>query len=59
MTMIEVAYATPSRQKKVECEIEPGTSLSEAVKLSSILQHFPEIQIETCVLGVCGNAVRA
>jgi putative ubiquitin-RnfH superfamily antitoxin RatB of RatAB toxin-antitoxin module len=57
MTMIEVAYATPSKQKIVECEIEPGTSLREAVKLSSILNHFPEIEIETCDLGVFGKAV--
>ncbi|MFT6372144.1 MAG: putative ubiquitin-RnfH superfamily antitoxin RatB of RatAB toxin-antitoxin module [Gammaproteobacteria bacterium] len=57
MTMIEVAYATPQRQKIVECEVETGTSLRDAVKLSSILQYFPEIEVETCDLGIFGKAV--
>jgi putative ubiquitin-RnfH superfamily antitoxin RatB of RatAB toxin-antitoxin module len=57
MTMIEVAYATPQRQKIVECEVETGTSLRDAVKLSSILQYFPEIEVETCDLGIFGKVV--
>ncbi|MFT5550148.1 MAG: putative ubiquitin-RnfH superfamily antitoxin RatB of RatAB toxin-antitoxin module [Candidatus Azotimanducaceae bacterium] len=57
MTMIEVAYATPQRQKIVECEVDTGTSLRDAVKLSSILQYFPEIEVETCDLGIFGKAV--
>ena len=59
MPIIEVAYATPFKQRIVECEIELGTSLRDAVKASSILQHFPEIEIETCDLGVFGKVVAA
>jgi len=59
MLIIEVAYATPFKQKIVECEIEPGTPLRDAVKSSSILQHFPEIEIDTCDLGVFGKVVAA
>ena len=57
MTIVEIAYATPHKQKIIECEIEPGTSLRDAVKSSSILQHFPEIDVETCDLGIFGKAV--
>ena len=57
MTMIEIAYATPQKQKIIECEIEKGVSLRDAVKLSDILQYFPEIDVETCDLGVFGKAV--
>jgi len=57
MTMIEIAYATPHKQKIIECEIEQGTSLRDAVKSSDILQHFPEIDVESCDLGVFGKAV--
>ena len=57
MTMIEVAYATPHRQKIIECEIGPDTSLRDAVKSSNILKYFPEIEIETCDLGIFGKAV--
>jgi putative ubiquitin-RnfH superfamily antitoxin RatB of RatAB toxin-antitoxin module len=31
--------------------------LRDAVKSSSILQHFPEIDVEACDLGVFGKAV--
>lgn len=59
MTKIEIAYATPHRQKIIECEIEQGISLRDAVKSSDILQQFPEIDVETCDLGVFGKAVAA
>lgn len=58
-TMIEVAYATPERQKIIECQIEKGTSTREAVRQSNIDEHFPEIDIENCDLGVFGKAVAA
>ena len=57
MTIIEVAYATPERQKIVECEVEAGTSLRDAVKSSTILEYFPEIAVETCDLGIFGKLV--
>ena len=57
MKTIEIAYATPHEQKIIECEIEQGTSLRDAVKFSGILQHFPEIDVETCDLGVFGKVV--
>lgn len=56
-TPIEVAYATPQRQKIVECEVDPGTSLRAAVKLSGITDFFPEIDLEHCELGVFGKLV--
>lgn len=56
-TMIEVAYATPEKQKIIECKIEQGTSARDAVKQSKIDQHFPEIDLENCHLGVFGKAV--
>ncbi len=56
-TLIEVAYATPEKQKIIECKIEQGTSSREAVKLSKIDQFFPEIDIENCDLGVFGKTI--
>lgn len=57
-TLIEIAYATPGRQKIIECEIEPGTSPRDAVRQSEIKQHFPEIDLESCDIGVFGKSVR-
>jgi putative ubiquitin-RnfH superfamily antitoxin RatB of RatAB toxin-antitoxin module len=57
--LIEIAYATPHKQKIVECEIETGTSPRDAVRQSDIKQHFPEIDADACDLGVFGKAVAA
>lgn len=56
-TMIEVAYATPEKQKIVECVIAQGTSPRDAVKQSNIIEFFPEIDPENCDLGVFGKVV--
>ena len=56
-TPIEVAYATPEKQKILECIVEKGTSPRNAVKQSGIVGVFPEIDPENCDLGVFGKAV--
>lgn len=58
-TMIEVAYATPQKQIILECEVDNGTTARQAVKVSGIDQHFPEIDLENCDLGVFGKPVTA
>ena len=56
-TRIEVAYATPEKQMIIECEIEAGTQPRDAIRLSGIDRHFPEIDLENCDLGVFGKAI--
>ena len=56
---IEIAYATPARQKIIECEIEAGTSPRDAVRQSQISRHFPEIDPESCDIGVFGKPLSA
>lgn len=55
--MIEVAYATPDRQKIIELEVEQGTSVLDAFRQSGINQFFPEIDLEQVDLGVFGKIV--
>ena len=57
--MIEVAYATPERQKIIELEVEKGTSVFDAARQSKISQFFPEIELEQEDLGVFGKKVPA
>lgn len=57
--MIEVAYATPQKQIILECEVDKGTAPRQVVKISGIDQHFPEIDLENCDLGVFGKSVAA
>lgn len=54
---IEVAYATPEKQKIVESQVEAGTSPREAVRSSGIDGHFPGLDLEGCDLGVFGKVV--
>lgn len=56
-TLIEVAYATPEKQKIIECQIERGTSTRDAIRQSNIDQYFPEIDLDNCDLGVFGKVV--
>ena len=58
-TLIEVAYATPAKQLILECRVDPGTSARDAVVISGISQHFPEIDLENCELGVFGKVIPA
>jgi len=57
--LIEIAYATPARQEIIEYEIDAGTSPRDAVKLSGITRYFPEIDPESCDIGVFGKLVTA
>ena len=56
---IEVAYATRQKQLILECEADDGASPRDVVRLSGIDRHFPEIDVETCDLGVFGKMVPA
>lgn len=56
-TLIEVAYATPARQTILECRVDSGLSARDAVRQSGIDQHFPEIDVENCELGVFGKVI--
>lgn len=49
---VEVAWATPERQRIVRLEVPRGTTAREAVKQSGIVDEFPEIDLETAVMGI-------
>ena len=55
--LVEVAYATPQKQVILECEVEPGSTAREVVLGSGIDQHFAEIDLASCDLGVFSKAV--
>lgn len=56
---VEVAYARPDKQKIITIEVEPGTSVREIVRLSGIVNEFPEIHVDDVKLGIFGKVVRA
>lgn len=49
---VEVAWATPDRQRIVSLKVPRGTTAWEAVKQSGITEEFPEINLETAAMGI-------
>jgi putative ubiquitin-RnfH superfamily antitoxin RatB of RatAB toxin-antitoxin module len=52
---IEVVYALPAEQLLLESEVPKGTTIAEAVKLSGILDKFPDIDLEKSKFGIFGK----
>ncbi|MCL1040786.1 RnfH family protein [Shewanella marisflavi] len=55
---VEVIYALPSQQKRINVMVEPGTTCIEAVRQSGMCRFFPEIDLETVKLGIFSRAVK-
>jgi len=54
---VEVAYALPDVQKLIRLEVPANSSPMSAVRLSGILEFFPEIDLSTSKLGVFGKVI--
>lgn len=52
---IEVVYALPNEQTLLGLSINQEISVIEAVKLSGILEKYPEICLTTCSIGIYGK----
>ncbi|MCK3844809.1 RnfH family protein [Pseudomonas sp. W15Feb34] len=57
MVDIEVVYADVGRQVLLEVAIPVGTSLRAAVLASGIAEHFPQLALADCPLGIFGKVV--
>ena len=55
---VEVAYARPDEQVIIALDVEPGTTVEEAIKASGILARFPEIDLQANKVGVFGKLTK-
>jgi uncharacterized protein len=55
---IEVVYALPEKQLMRQVRVHQGTTAEQAVRLSGILELFPEIDLSLNKLGVFGKVVK-
>ena len=55
---IEVVYALAGDQRVVELEVACGTTAGEAVRLSGLLERYPEIDPVTARIGIHGRVVK-
>ena len=52
---VEVAYAKPDVQILLEEDVPEGATIEEAIRLSGILERFPEIDLSSQKVGVFGK----
>ncbi len=52
---VELVYALPAEQILLKSEVPKGTTIAEAIKLSGILDKFPEIDLEKGKFGIFGK----
>ncbi len=50
--LVEVSYALPDTQIIIPLEVAQGTTIEQAIKLSGVLDSFPEIDLATNKVGV-------
>jgi putative ubiquitin-RnfH superfamily antitoxin RatB of RatAB toxin-antitoxin module len=55
MVIIEVVYADPKKQMILSLKVPKDSTVKEAIQLSGILKHFPEIDLEKNKVGLFGN----
>jgi len=54
---IEVAYARPDVQRIIALRVPPGTTARAALRLSGLVEIFPEIDADRCALGIFGQLI--
>lgn len=56
---ISITYAVADKQPWFEMEVEEGVTVAEVIRLSGLLQQFPEIDPEENRYGIFGRLVKA
>lgn len=59
MIGVEVAYATPDRQRVVALTVPLGCTVLEAVERSGLRDEFPSMEVDSDALGIFGRKVPA
>ena len=56
---IEVVYALPHEQMLLEVQATQGVTVAEAIRLSGVMEKYPDIDLGRNKLGVFGKLTRA
>lgn len=52
---VEVAFALPDRQALVSLRVRAGSTANEAIRLSGLLEQFPDIDLAVNKVGIFGR----
>jgi Uncharacterized protein conserved in bacteria len=55
---IEVVYPLPHEQLLMKAQVPEGSSIREGIQASGILQHYPELNLETLEAGIFGKLAK-
>ncbi len=55
---ISVTYAEPRKQCWLELDVPEDTNAEDAIRLSGLLQRFPEINLEENKVGIFGKVIK-
>ena len=59
MIEIEVAYALPEKQKILKVMVEEGSTIRQAAQQSTIVDEFPDLNLDEAKYGIFAKASRA
>lgn len=55
---VEVLYALPHEQTLLQVEVPQGTAAADAIRLSGMLEKYPEIDLASNKFGIFGKACK-
>lgn len=55
---VGVCYAEADRQLWLRLEVPEGSTIAEAIALSGMLKHYPEVDLETQKVGIFGKIAK-
>lgn len=55
---VEVVYARAEEQTLLELEVEPGTTINQAIERSGIARHFPDLDTARAAVGIFGKPAK-
>ncbi len=56
--IVSIVYALPHRQYIEECDVPEGTTVEELIRMSGILEKFPEIDLSRNKVGIYAKLVK-
>lgn len=56
---IELVYALPHEQTLLKLDVPPASTITDAVKLSGLLEKYPEIDLAKSKFGLFGKLSKA
>ena len=54
---VEIVFATPGRQELVAIDVQPGTTVQQAIDKSAIKERFADVDLGELPVGIWGHEV--